>query len=151
MVAKYLDQLGDKNNNYKHGMSGTRIHNIWKNMLARCSNPKASHYRYYGGRGVSVAARWKVFTNFYEDVGDPPSDNHSLDRWPDKDGNYGPTNFRWATKLLQMNNNNRNRFVSYNGKKQSVSDWCRELKLPYELVISRIKLGWEPSRAFKCK
>jgi hypothetical protein len=74
-------------------------------MIARCMNPKAHRYDLYGGRGISVCERWvESFESFLSDMGQRPSDGHSLDRFPDKDGNYEPGNVRWATHQEQMLN-----------------------------------------------
>lgn len=89
--------------NTKHGKSGTRVYTIWKHVIQRCRNPNNKDYHYYGGRGITVCDRWLSFENFYHDVGDPPL-NKSIDRYPNNDGNYEPTNWRWATQKEQTNN-----------------------------------------------
>ncbi len=86
-----------------HNMSQTLIYLIWKSMIKRCRNPKDKDFKSYGGRGIKVCERWHSFENFYADVGDPP-EGMSLDRYPDNDGNYEPTNFRWATWEEQASN-----------------------------------------------
>lgn len=74
-------------------------------MKARCYRQKSTSFKYYGGRGVVVCERWKhSFNNFYTDLGNAPSPNHSLDRI-DNDGNYEPENVQWATPLEQTRNN----------------------------------------------
>lgn len=90
----------------RHGMTRTKVHQAWKAMHQRCSNPNRKHYQHYGGRGISVCERWATFENFYEDMGDPPSDRHSIDRI-DVDGNYEPSNCRWATWSEQIRNRRR--------------------------------------------
>lgn len=90
--------------NRSHGMSGKRIHVIWKNMRQRCLNPKNPRYIDYGGRGVKICESWlESFESFYKDVGNPPSELHSLDRI-DNDGNYEKSNVRWATNPEQSGN-----------------------------------------------
>jgi hypothetical protein len=76
---------------------------IWNGMLARCTNPRVSHYENYGGRGIRVCERWRSFANFLADMGERPSINHSIDR-RDVDGHYEPGNCRWATQAEQRAN-----------------------------------------------
>lgn len=90
----------------KHKMCGTPTYNSWAGMLTRCKNSNQKHYKYYGGRGISVCERWHTFENFYEDMGNRPK-GKSLDRWPDGDGNYEPGNTRWATQKQQVNNSRK--------------------------------------------
>ena len=85
-----------------HGMSKTLIYKVWGQMIQRCENPKVLGYKNWGGRGISVCERWHKFENFYADVGDPPK-GLTLDRI-NNDGNYEPTNWRWATRKEQTNN-----------------------------------------------
>jgi hypothetical protein len=89
----------------RHGRSGTPEHRAWKGMIQRCTNTNAVNFRDYGGRGIKVCARWRnSFENFLADMGDRPSPQHSLDRYPNNDGDYEPTNCRWATKTQQSFN-----------------------------------------------
>lgn len=92
-----------------HGKSGTRTHRIWKNMKSRCLNPRVPCYKFYGGRGITICARWLKFENFLADMGEAP-DNLTIDRFPDKDGAYDPGNARWAT-MKEQNNNRRDRIT----------------------------------------
>jgi hypothetical protein len=88
-----------------HGKTGTYLHNLWRAIKNRCYNTKLKCYPQYGGRGIRVCERWlKSFELFCSDVGERPSPKHSLDRWPDNDGNYEPGNVRWATARQQARN-----------------------------------------------
>jgi hypothetical protein len=85
-----------------HGYSRTPTYRSWVNMIYRCTNPNHSRYADWGGRGITVCARWRDFGNFLADMGDRPS-GMSLDRI-DNDGNYEPGNVRWATTKEQASN-----------------------------------------------
>jgi hypothetical protein len=86
----------------RHGMAGTRIYNIWSDMIARCERVTHQRYSSYGGRGIAVCERWRDFANFYADMGDRP-EGRSLDRI-NNDRGYSPENCRWATPSQQMKN-----------------------------------------------
>lgn len=107
-----------------HGRYGTPEYRAWDAMKQRCTNPKANGYDGYGGRGITVCDRWRYsFENFYADMGDRPSRDHSLDRI-DNEGNYEPGNCRWATHSEQMKN--RTRFNPNKAKKCEPGCICRK-------------------------
>lgn len=84
-----------------HGRSQSREYDSWICMRERCNRPTNEHYKYYGGRGITVCARWQdSFANFFADMGSRPLGT-TLDRFPDNDGNYEPANCRWATAKQQ--------------------------------------------------
>ena len=76
----------------------------WSMMMMRCHNSNFPSYIRYGGRGIIVCERWKSFANFLADMGTRPSEKHSIDRWPNRVGNYEPGNCRWATMKEQCRN-----------------------------------------------
>ena len=83
----------------------TKEYRAWCNIRARCHKPESDNFIYYGGRGIKVCDRWLLsFENFLKDMGKAPSSKHSVDRFPNNDGDYEPTNCRWATSTEQANN-----------------------------------------------
>jgi hypothetical protein len=125
----------------KHGAlkayKRTKEYLIWANMKNRCANPTQASYKNYGARGIKVCARWNRFENFISDMGKRPSDKHSLDRI-DNNGNYAPSNCRWATKEEQVANKRpRIDAILYEGK--SVTQWAKELNIAKYIIYARLK------------
>lgn len=103
------------------------LYKTWKSMLMRCNNPNVDGYKHYGGRGIKVCNRWSGnlgFGNFIKDMGERP-DGTTLDRI-DVNGNYEPSNCRWATTEQQMNNRTDNSCVVINGKSITCSQLCKK-------------------------
>lgn len=91
--------------NFKHGLIARSEYKAWASMKDRCLNPTSSNYPGWGGRGIKVYLPWvKDFMAFFTYVGPRPTPQHSLDRYPNKEGNYEPGNVRWATKQEQSAN-----------------------------------------------
>lgn len=89
-----------------HGATETVEYETWQRMIQRCTNPNSEVFEYYGGRGITVCERWrKSFENFRADMGLRP-EGMSIDR-KDVNGNYEPTNCRWATAIEQRLNQRR--------------------------------------------
>ena len=81
----------------------TPEYNSWRGMVQRCTNPKHMHYHLYGGRGITICDRWRLFTNFLQDMGDKPSPRLSIERVDNEKG-YSPSNCMWATNNAQTRN-----------------------------------------------
>ena len=80
-----------------HGMKGTAVYNVWRNMKTRCYNKNCKSYKNYGGRGIKVCDRWLRFQNFYADMGDVPFLGAEIDRI-DNDGDYKSANCKWVSR-----------------------------------------------------
>ena len=121
-------------------------HHTWTNMIARCTNPRRPDYLYYGGRGITVCARWREsFSAFLNDMGEKPTGT-SLDRIDNARG-YEPDNCRWATKYQQMQNTRGTRLITFNGEKMGLSAWARKLGIHVASIQGRLKRGWPIERA----
>lgn len=105
-------------------------------------------YDKYGGRGITVCERWQGldgFENFLADMGERPSDRHSIDRI-DNDGPYTPKNCRWATGIEQQGNRRITRKLTYQGRTQTIREWATELGVPLYVISTRIQHGWPVER-----
>jgi hypothetical protein len=98
-----------------HGATGTPTYNTWSNMQNRATSRNHIAFHNYGGRGIRICKRWQRFENFLADMGPRPP-GHSIDRFPDVNGNYEPGNCRWAT-MSQQQNNRRNTKAKRGDKK----------------------------------
>ena len=87
-----------------HGMTSNPLYWVWNAMRQRCTNPNHKEYKNYGSRGITVCEEWmQGFEAFYRDMGDRPTDKHTLDRI-DNNGNYEKSNCEWATQSVQNYN-----------------------------------------------
>lgn len=129
----------------KHGKSSDRIYKIWTAMYDRCRNKNCEGYENYGGRGIEVCERWEKFENFYADMGDRP-DGKSLDRI-DNNGPYAPWNCEWRDESHQSRNKRSNIWLEYDGRRQVVKDWAREVGLHETTITYRLRQGWSIKEA----
>ncbi len=129
----------------KHGMYHYSGFKVWESMMRRCFNSLDKDFAHYGGRGITVCARWMDPRNFGLDMGEKPL-NHSLDRI-DVNGNYCPENCRWATAMQQGANKRSNRFFEIQGETYHISEWCRKFNISLSTVINRLKEGMDPHTA----
>ncbi len=115
----------------------SRTYRSWQSMLGRCRNLDS----YYGARGITVCERWMTFENFFADMGDRP-DGTSIDRFPNKLGNYEPGNCRWATRSQQNSNTCVNRLVTWKGEAITITELSRVTQLNVGSLRHRIvKMG----------
>lgn len=114
-------------------------------MMQRCYRKKEKSYRDYGARGITVCKRWHDFVNFLADMGEVPN-GLELDR-KDNNGNYEPTNCRWATINQQARNKRYSNRLTYNGETKSIWDWADEFGLKGKTLDNRIRRGWTVGKA----
>jgi len=131
----------------KHGLSGSRVWGAWQNMLRRCYSVKDISYKNYGGRGVTVCARWRTSLQFFvEDMGPPPPDM-TLDRI-DNNKSYEPGNCRWTTHTRQQRNRRNNTFIIHHGLTLTLAEWGDRtgIKIP-TLCMRLMKYKWPVDKA----
>lgn len=137
-----------------HHMTGTRIYRIWRGINKRCYNKNDRNYYKYGERGITVCDEWKGrgnFINFYNwAMSHGYRDDLSIDRI-DVNGNYEPSNCRWATLKEQMNNTRTNYFITYNGKTMTMAQWAEELGITYGAMCQRKHRGWSDEELIEGK
>ena len=112
-------------NTLKHGMEGTPTYSSWSSMKSRCNNSNDANYPRYGGRGITVCAEWCDFIGFFKDMGVKP-DNRTLDRI-DVNGNYEPSNCRWATPKTQSRNKRNSVYVKINDELIPVPEYAERI------------------------
>lgn len=134
----------------KHGEWGTRLYRIWYDMKDRCFNKNSVNYKYYGGRGITICKEWKEkpFLFFQWARNNGYQDNLTIDRI-DSNGNYEPSNCRWATMKEQSNNVRNNKRITYNNETHTMSEWAEILNIDYHLLQSRLYHKWSFERAIK--
>lgn len=133
-----------------HGLSHLPEYRIWKGIRRRCNNKNEQWYHRYGGRGIKVCKQWNNFENFYQDMGSRPNSDFWIERI-NNNGNYEPTNCRWATKKEQQRNRSSNRKYIINNEEKTLVEWCEIYKKSYHLVKLRIRRGWNPKEALETK
>ena len=135
--------------NRTHGLKKSKLYVRWRDMKLRCNNPNDSHYKDYGGRGITVCNEWlHDFKAFYDwSISNGFDENLSLDRI-DVNGNYEPLNCRWITMKEQQNNRRNNHWITYNGETHTMMQWSEITGINFHTIKGRLKMGWTIERAF---
>jgi len=120
-------------------------------MKDRCLNPKDKRYHRYGGRGITVCKRWLNFEGFSQDMGATYKNGLTLERI-NNNGNYTPSNCVWIPFAEQAKNRSDTVFIEWNGKRQCMRDWERELGFNKGTLRMRLRrYGWSVERALSTK
>jgi len=148
-------------NKPKHGLSYEPEYRAWQTMRLRCHVPSNAAFPSYGGRGITVCARWlSSVAAFMEDVGKKPTPAHEIDRI-NNDGGYwcgkaecadcGPTgrtmNVRWVTRSENSRNRRNNRVLEISGVRRPVVEWCELHGINADVFGKRIEIGWGVEKA----
>lgn len=145
---------------YKHGLSRTRIHRVWRSIIDRCYNENNADYKHYGARGIIVCVEWKNdFMEFYRwSLANGYQEKLTIDRI-DTNSGYFPENCRWVSMDVQANNRRNNKLFTLNGKTQTLAQWSKETGVKYGDIQNRLNYGYSfeeainPNfkRIYKCK
>lgn len=126
---------------YVDGRKRERLNAIWHKIKERTSNQNCTQFSYYGGRGIKMCDEWKndylSFRGWALENG--YNDTLTIDRYPNNDGDYEPSNCRWVTKKEQARNRRSNITIEYDGQKKCLSEWCEKLGLNYRNQKTLIK------------
>lgn len=132
----------------KHGKSKSKEHKCWMDMKDRCTNPQDKSYKNYGGRGIRYCKEWESFEAFYKHMGDAPSKKHSIER-ENVNGDYEPSNCKWATRKEQSINKRNTVFAEIDGVIKSVVEWCEIYNVDYKRTSRRVRNGMDIKEAIK--
>lgn len=127
-----------------HRLTKHPLYSVWAGMKRRCRDKRHKSYKTYGGRGILVCEDWKKsFLSFYNWANN--SGYHkplTIDRI-DTNGNYEPSNCRWATRSEQNDNKTSSVKIEYDGRIMCAAAWAKELKIKPDTITNRIKRGWD--------
>jgi len=127
---------------HARGGTTTITYGSWEAMLRRCRDKNRSNYRWYGAKGVIVCERWLKFENFLTDMGERPGPEYSIDRYPNKAGNYEPGNGRCALQREQTRNTSRNHIVEYDGREMTLAEASELLGIGAPTLRWRLRHGY---------
>ena len=129
-----------------HGLSQTRLYKIWQGMKTRCQNVNSPAYQDYGAKGINVCDEWSTFEPFKDwAINNGYTDELTIDRL-DYNGNYEPSNCRWATLKEQMNNKSDNIVIECDGESHTLMEWHERTGIAYGTLKNRYKKGWDAER-----
>lgn len=124
-------------------------YNSWRGMMSRCYRKKDASYKSYGGRGVKVCEEWHDIRNFEKWVEENPyTDGMTIDRI-DSNGNYEPSNCKWATKREQANNRRNTVHISWNGETHTITEWAEITGMNRSTLNNRYYRGDRGDRLFR--
>ena len=135
-------QRENKGQETQNGLSGTRVYDIWCNIIDRCHNSSCRSYHNYGGRGIKVCNEWLEFGQFYNwSLSNGYAENLTIER-KDVNGNYEPLNCTWIPKSEQNYNKRTTHNITINGITKPMALWAKENGISLQAMYYRIKNGW---------
>lgn len=138
----------DHPSHLKYGFSHTRIDNIYRTMIDRCSNPNNNRFYTYGAKGITVCDEWKEDkTKFFEwAFANGYNERLTIDRIDNQKG-YSPSNCRWVDYTTQANNKTTNRIIEIDDERHTMAEWARISGTASPRISYRLKKGWNAKEA----
>lgn len=138
-----------------HGMTNSRLYNIYNGVKERCYNKNCPSYKNYGGRGIIMCDEWldkdNGFVNFRNwSIQNGYIDKLTIDRI-NNNGNYEPNNCRWVTRKEQQNNRRCNTLLTYKGETKSIAQWSEQLGVNHMTLRGRLARGWSVEKTLTTK
>jgi len=132
----------------RHGGTGTRLHNIWRDAIKRCTSHHIHNAHRYSLRGITICHEWQSDFVAFRDwaMSNGYADDLTLDRI-DNDGNYEPGNCRWADRQEQARNRCSSRYLTHMGRVQTAAAWAAETGICQSTITTRLNRGWAVDRA----
>lgn len=142
-----IRSCGCRQGSISHGMRYTKTYTTWQHIVNRCTNPRDRSYPNYGGRGIKLCQRWRLFENFFADMGECPV-GLMIDRI-DNNGDYVPGNCRWTDRKTQNRNTRANRLITFASRTQCMAAWAEELGVKAWKIRDRLNAGLPVNLALK--
>lgn len=126
-----------------HGETDTHLYWLWKNVKTRCYNRNSEKYYAYGARGIQMCSEWRDSYGVFRDwaYANGYAEGLTIDRI-DVNGNYEPSNCRWATQKVQQNNRTNNRYITHAGRTRTLTQWSEETGISISTIKGRLNRGW---------
>jgi len=133
-----------------HSKSSTFLHRFWRHIIERCENSNHKSYKYYGGRGIGMCFEWRNdFLAFYNwAIANGYGKGLTIERI-DNNGNYKPSNCRFATRKEQARNRRDNKLIKIGNKIKPICEWAEQAGFKYNTLWKRIKKGWPEDKLLK--
>ena len=144
--------LPKEGNNFKHGFrrkggKSERLYGVWKSMRERCNTVSCSSYKRYGARGIKVCEEWNNYLAFKEwALNNGYVEGLTIDRI-NVNGDYEPSNCRWATLKVQANNKTSNHYITIGGTTKTIMEWSEISGISNSTIWARLKYGWSEKEA----
>ena len=139
---KEVVPANNKEQNTRHGESGSKLHKAWCSMRYRCHNPNCKSYKNYGGRGITICKEWDSYEVFRDwALANGFASDLSIDRI-DVNGNYEPSNCRWVSAKTQSNNTRKNHYLTCAGETHTIAEWSAITGIKWQTIKARINMGW---------